>query len=176
MRSFNAFLSRKERENKEHLHILEQILKKAGFPVSNYLDDNREPYIYVHKPVDADPILEGLSFGGIRLYTRGREIICYRSQNKEQTEPFGNTYLLDVKGMFKDLVRESSKDAVGRRIIFYIVKELKDFFLQSAAAEKEGETPPPDAEMGSVVVGNSGPNDYSNQVTGTGTNYGGAGG
>lgn len=159
MRNFHTFMDSKQRETKEHLHILRQILGKAGFQVSNFLDDTREPYIFVHKPVSVSPIIEGLSFGGVRVYSRGKDIICYRSQNKEHTEPFGGTYHLDVTGIFKDLITED-KDRIGHKIIFYIIKELKDFFVQSAEAEKTG-----DSAMGAVIMGSSGTGtDYANQV------------
>lgn len=177
MRSFSSFLSKKDRDNKEHLHILQQILEKAGFQVANYLDDPNEPYVFVSKPIDVDPIVEGLSFGGIRLYTRGKDIICYRAQNKQETEPYGNSRQVDINGMFKDLVRESDKQAVGHRIIFYIIRELRDFFIQSAKAEKEDETGAEEgSQMGSVTIHGSMGTDYANNVTGNGTNYGGAGG
>lgn len=164
MRSFSSFLTRKDRENKEHLLTLFHILEKAGFQVNNHLDDIKEPYLFIRKPVDVDPILEQLSFGGVRIYTRGNDIICYRSQNKEHTEPFGTTYQLDISGMFKDLVNETNKDILGKQIIFYILKELKDFFIRSAQAEKEDDTGGPDSQMGAAIVGSMG-TDYANQVT-----------
>ena len=162
MRSFSTFVDSKERKNKENLHLLEQMLQRAGFQVSNYLDDKKEAYIFVHKPTDVDPIIENLTFEGIRLYTRGNDLVCYRAQNKKETEPYGNTYLLDVKGMFKDLVKEHDKDKVGHRIIFNIIKELKDFFVSSAEAEKQEDKP--DSKMGSVVLGSVGGTDYANTI------------
>lgn len=156
MKSFHSFVGHKEMENKEHLHVLRQILEKAGFQVSNHLDDPKEPYVYVKKPINADPILESLSFGGVRLYTRGRDLICYRAQNKEATEPFGTAYSLDIKSMFKDMILED-KERIGLKIIFHIVKEIKEFFVKSAEAEKLAN----DSPIGSVVVG-SGVTDYSN--------------
>jgi hypothetical protein len=176
MKTFSSFLDRKDRENKEHLHILHQILQQAGFQISNYLDENDEPYIFVHKPVDAEPIVESLSFGGVRIYNRGQDLVCYRAQMKETTEPFGTTYMLDVKGMFKDLINESSKERVGLRIIFNIIKEIKDFFILSAKAERE-ENGGNDSKMGTGMLPTDGAGDYANKVMGSvGTNYGGAAG
>src|SRR3954466_12927466 len=100
MKSFGEFLGKRERENRDHLRLLAKILETAGFRVAEHLDNRKEPYFYIHKP----GLAESLSFGGVRVYTRGQDIICYRSQNKEQTEPFGSTYELDIKGMFKDMV------------------------------------------------------------------------
>lgn len=134
--------------------------------MEDYLDDPREPYIFVRKPLDAESILENLSFEGIRLYTRGKDILCYRPQNKENVEPFGNTYQLDIKGMFKDMLQEThKKDKIGHEVIKYIIEEIKTFFVRSAEAEKEQEPTAKDSGMGSVgVVGGAG-NDYSNMVT-----------
>src|SRR6185503_15682135 len=100
MKTFGSYLARKDRDIKSHLRLLEQILTKAGFQVVNYLDDNKEPYIYVRKTTNIDPVVEQLSFNGIRIYTRGKDIVCYRPQNKEATEPFGTTYQLDINEMF----------------------------------------------------------------------------
>lgn len=155
---------KKDRENKEHLHILKSVLDKAGFQVSNHLDDPKEPYLYIYKPVDIDPVMENLSFGGLRVYTRGKDTICYRAQNKEKTEPFGEAQQLDVKTMFKDLVKDFDKDKIGYRIIFYVIKELKEYFLQSAQAEQEQDTGGEDAPMGAAVIGSMG-TDYGNQVS-----------
>lgn len=162
MRTFTSFLDKKTRENKEHLHILMTILEKAGFQVSDHLDDEKEAYIYIHKPIDVDPIVEDLSFGGLRIYTRGKDILCYRPQNKVATEPFGTTYELDVKGMFKDLVRDTDKDIIGHRIIFYVIKELKEFFIRSAKAERQQDTGSDSSQMG-IVVGAS-VTDFSNMI------------
>ncbi len=164
MRKFSSFIVKKDRENKEHLHTLQSILEKAGFQVANHLDDQKEPYLYIYKPVDIDPIMEQLSFGGVRLYTRGKDLVCYRAQNKEKTEPFGEAQELDVKTMFKDLVKDFDKEKIGYRIIFYVIKELKEYFIQSALAEKEQDTGGEDSQFGSAVIGSMG-TDYSNQVT-----------
>lgn len=161
MKSFSSFLNKKDRENKEHLHTLFRILEKAGFQVDDHLDDTKEPYIYVRKPSGIDPVIEHLSFGGVRIYTRGKDIVCYRPQNKHSTEPFGTTYQLDIEGMFKDLVKEEDKKLVGNRIIFYIIKELKNFFIQSAQAEREEDVG--NSQLGAVVMSNAG-TDYANQV------------
>jgi len=147
-------MDKKEREHKEHLHILLQILQKAGFKVGNHLDNDKEPYIFVRKPV------EKLSFDGVRIYIRGKDIVCYRPQNKEHTEPFGTSNQLDLEGMFKDLIRDTDKKMIGNRIIFYVVQELKEFFVNSAKAERD-EDPP----MGDLVIGSTSGTDYANTVT-----------
>jgi len=165
MKSFSSFLVKKDRVNKENLHVLKNILDKAGFQVANHLDDHKEPYLYVYKPIDIDPVMEQLSFGGVRLYTRGRDLVCYRAQNKEKTEPFGEAQQLDIKEMFKDLVKDFDKEKIGYRIIFYVIKELKEYFIQSAIAEREADTGGDDSPMGAALVAANGTSDYSNSVS-----------
>lgn len=132
MKSFGTFLSSKARDNKDHLSILKDVFQKSGFDAIDFLSDHKQPYIYIRKP----QILENVSFGGIRIYTIGTDIICFRVQNKEHTEPFGSAYQLDVKGMFKDMVKEDKND-IGEKIIDYLISEINQFFIQSAKAEQE---------------------------------------
>lgn len=167
MKSFNTFLGNKKREDKEKLNIIRNILEKSGFTVNNHILDPKEPYLYVRKPTDVIPQLESLSFGGVRIYNRGKDIICYRCQNKEDTQPYGTTYQLDIEGIFKSLIKEENKDLIGYKIIFQIIKELKEFFVNSLDAEKESEKN--DSPMGNVVIGNSMGTDYSNTVMNTRT-------
>lgn len=162
MRSFTNFLDSKTRSNKEHLHLLQHILSKAGFQTENHLDDDKEPYVYIKKPVDVDPIIEHLSFDGVRLFTRGKDLIVYRAQNKSESEPYGTARQIDIKGMFKDLVHEASKDLIGNRIIFNIIQELTNYFLQSAKAEREEDAGGPDSQLGAITApGTTGGTDYS---------------
>jgi hypothetical protein len=168
MQHFSDFLDRKSRDNKNHLHILGKLFERVGFTVKSALDHHEDPYIYVFKPVNSEPILEGLSFGGIRIYTRGRDIVSFRPQNKSDVEPFGSAYLLDVKEMFKSLVEDDIKEeAVGRKLAKYIVQEVFNFFVKSLKAEKEDETGEIDDDsLGKLVGGNSNATDYANQVSG----------
>lgn len=164
MKSFSDFLGKRDRDNKEHLGILGKILEKAGFQVATFLDDRKEPHVFVHKPDAIDSILESLSFEGVRIYARGKDIICYRPQNKESTEPFGNAYMLDVKGMFKDILKEThKKDKIGHEIAKYVIEEIKNFFLQSAKAEKDQTPNDQDSQYGAAVVGGTG-TDYANMA------------
>lgn len=171
MKRFSAFLERKDRENKDHLRLLGIILEKAGFQVKDHLNHHEDPYLYIEKPIDHDPIIEVLEFGGIRLYTRGKDIVAFRPQNKEAAEPFGAAYLLDVKGMFKDLMKEGHDEKTGLDLVRYIVEELTNFFLHSAKAQKEDET---DVEgeggsndpLGKVVGAKDANSDYASQVSG----------
>ena len=168
MNHFSEFLDRKDRENKEHLGVLKTLFEKAGFQVIDKLDHHEDPYIYIKKPIDSEPVLESLTFGGIRIYTRGRDIVSFRPQNKEGAEPFGSAYLLDVKGMFKDLVEDDVKEeVVGRKLAKYIVQEVFNFFMKSVKAEKEDNTDSiEDDSFGKLVGAGANGTDYGNQVTG----------
>jgi hypothetical protein len=160
---FSEFLKKKNKTAKGHLKILETILTKAGFKVVDGIDDARDPHIFVRKPIDADPILENLSFDGIRIYTRGNDLICFRPQNKDNVEPYGDSYILDITGIFKDFIKESNKpEKLGYDITKYVIEEIKTFFIDSAKAEKEES--PDQGPMGSATVGGTG-TDYSSMVT-----------
>lgn len=161
MNSFGNFISKRDRDNREHLKILGTILKKAGFKITPHLDDPTDPYFYIHKPTDLSPLIEDLTFGGLRVYARGKDIICYRVQQKHDVEPYGTSYNLSVQDMYKEMLDEDEKK-LPYLIIYHIVNELKNFFLQSANDENEmGEK---DSQMGSIVAsGNA--IDYSSQVT-----------
>ena len=164
-RSFTDFLGTKDRDAKKHLKILEQILKKSGFHVADHTEDRKDPYVYVYKPDQVDSILENLSFGGIRLYHRGKDLMCYRRQMKDDVEPFGETYFLDIRGMFKNVLGEThNKKKIGHEVIKYIIEELKMFFIDSAKAEKEEEPKSDQGKMGAVTAPAGGAGDYSNQV------------
>jgi len=166
MKRFSAFMERKDRENKDHLRLLGKLLGRAGFQVKDHLDHHEDPFLYVEKPIDNDPIIESLEFGGIRLYTRGKDIISFRPQNKEAAEPFGAAYLLDVKGMFKDLMKDGHSEETGKDLVKYIIEEVLNFFLHSAKIQKDDES---DAEDGlGKIVNNASTSgtDYGNQASG----------
>lgn len=165
MRRFSEFLERKDRDNKDHLHVLKNLLEKAGFDVKNHLNNHDDPYIYVRKPSDAEPVVDTLSFGGIRIYTRGKDIISFRPQNREEAEPFGTAYLLDVKGMYKDLMKDHQEEKVGRKLSKYIIEEVLNFFVHSAKAEKDDNEDVPADSLGKVITGGSGTGtDYSSTI------------
>lgn len=165
MRRFSAFLERKDRQNKDNLRLLGKLLSKSGFQVKDHLDHHEDPYLFIEKPLDNDPIIESLEFGGIRLYTRGKEIISFRPQNKESAEPFGSAYLLDVKGMYKDLMKDGNNEKIAKDLCRYIVEEVLNFFLHCAKAQKDEEKETSDDGLGKVVNGAGATNDYANQVT-----------
>lgn len=155
MKSFGNYVDYKDRENKTHLKILKDIFSKAGFEVVNKLDDPKEPYFYVKKTKEA----EKLSFGGIRVYSRGKTV-CFRPQMKPDVEPFGGARAIDVEDMYKTFIDEK-KGTIGYKIIFNVIKEIRNFFVDSLAAERESE-----GDMGRVFISGGGGSvqDYANSV------------
>jgi hypothetical protein len=160
MRTFGEFLTKRDRDNREHLKILGHILDRAGFKVKPHLDETHDPCIYIKKPLEIDPALEDLSFGGIRIYARGKDIICFRAQMRDDAEPYGETYQLDVAGMYKDMMDENH-EKLPYLIIYHLIKQITDFFITSAKAEMDsGENS--DA-LGSIIGGETG-TDYGSTV------------
>lgn len=166
MKRFSAFLERKERENKDRLRTLGKVLEKAGFVVKDRLNHHEDPYLYIEKPLDHDPIIEVLDFGGIRLYTRGKDIVAFRPQNKEAAEPFGAAYLLDVKGMYKDLMRDGQDEKTGLDLIRYIVEEVLNFFMFSAKSQKEEEKDIENDPLGKVVGATDSNSSFGDKASG----------
>jgi len=166
MKRFSAFLERKDRENKDHLRTLGRLLSRAGFDVKDHLDHHEDPYLYIQKPISNNPIIESLEFGGIRLYTRGKDIISFRPQNREVAEPFGAAYLLDIQGMYKDLMKEDSNEKTGKNLVKYIVEEVLNFFIVAAKAQERDSEESDEDSLGKIIPGNNTGSDYANQVSG----------
>lgn len=161
-------MERKDRENRSHLRTLSKTLAMAGFSVKDHSDHHGDPYIFVSKPVDGDPLMENLSFGGIRIYTRGKDVMSFRPQNKETAEPFGPAYLLDIEGMYKDLIKDGPEEKIAVDLVRYVVEEVLNYFVYAAKAQSEDEAEMDDDDMlGKVVDGSTGSGtDYSSQVSG----------
>jgi hypothetical protein len=159
---FGSFLKKRERDNKEKLKLLGLILKKAGFDVHPHLDVYKDPHLFIAKPEGLGEYVDDLSFDGIRIFMRGKDIVCFRSQMKNNAMPFGETYLVDVSGMYRDLMDDDEKKA-PYRVIYYVIQELRDFFIQSGHAEADV---PPEYEDGQqgMITGGTG-TDYSNTVS-----------
>jgi hypothetical protein len=162
MKSFHDFLDKKTEDNRDHLLILGKIFKKAGFGVNGHLDET-DPYVFVRKPVEAEPILENLSFGGIRIYVRGKDTICYRSQVKDGVEAFGTAYILPINETFKSMSKEhEKKDKIGERIVKDMIGQVMKFFMMSFKAERDVDD---NDRFGDMIAGfGSGGTDYANQA------------
>jgi len=159
---FSDFLDKRDRSNKDHLKIIFDLLKKSGFDIENHLKDASDAYLFVRKPDDFD----SLSFNGIRIYTRGEDIIAFRAQNKGKTEPFGTAYLLDINGMFREMLEEGIKSKeIGEKLIHYITEEVFNFFKLSTEAENKISPPDGSDDKFGAVLANPQATDYANMVT-----------
>lgn len=156
--TFKEFVDKKTRESKKQLYTIEKVLKKEGMNVVNFLEDD-EPHIFLRNPQG------GTSFDGVRIYKIGGNI-AYRVQKEDRTHPYGKAYLLDVEGMFEDLISDQTEQTAGEQVIKSIAQELRKFFEKNAEAEKEirqSEFDQKSDPMGRVTI-NSGGADYANSV------------
>lgn len=126
---FLEFINRKQRETQKHLKLIEKLLQKGGLKASGHLDQE-DPFIFVKNTKEG-------SFEGIRIYEIG-EMIAYRVQNEERTEPFGKAYILDLEDIFSDFMSENMKEEeAGHRVVKVVSEELNKFFKKSFEAEQE---------------------------------------
>jgi GGDEF domain-containing protein len=159
IRSFREFLGGKKREAQRQLHMVMKVLEQSGFKVEDHLEQFDEPYIFCYNPN------KDTSFKGIRLYKIGDQI-AYRVQRESKTHPFGTAYMIDMDGIFNDLMGDgvTKKEELGRKVMEEVAKTLRNFFQESAQAEKQEDQWDDDA-MGQVHVRNALGGDYSSQVT-----------
>lgn len=155
MQNFFEFIDKKQRSALRHLNLIERLLKKSGMQVSAFLEDEN-PYVFVKSPKGK------LSFDGIRVYEIG-EMIAYRVQREQKTEPFGKSYLLDIEDMFNDFMSENMKEEeAGNKVIESVVSELKKFFDKSAKAEQEIQD---NEQDGGILLKAGMSSDYSNAIS-----------
>lgn len=157
--TFSEFVNKKTREAKKQLAILEKVLTKSGLNVGNFLEEDN-PYLFLHNTTG------GSSFGGVRIYKIGNSV-AYRVQKEDKTHPYGKAYLLDVEGMFSDLISDNTEQKAGEEVIKSIIQELRRFFEKSSAAEKEirqGEFDGSADPLGRITVNPFG-TDFSNTIT-----------
>ncbi len=162
MPEFGSFLKKRERDNKEKLRLLGLILKKAGFDIHPHLDEYKDPHLFLVRPEGLGEFVDDLSFDGIRLFMRGKDIVCFRAQMKDGAMPFGESYQIDVSGMYRDLMDEDH-DKAPYRVIYYIIQELRDFFIKSGHAEADVPPGYEDNQQG-MITGGTG-TDYASKVT-----------
>jgi len=161
-RSFREFLGAKQRESVRQLHIVQKVLEQGGFKIKDYLGERfDEPYIFVFNPNN------DTSFKGVRVYKIGDKI-AYRVQRESETHPYGTAYMLDLDGIFNDLMEDGAKkQELGKKVMETMVKELHAFFDESSTAEKDADNFMGDGSeggLGMVHVRNPLGGDYSSQV------------
>lgn len=159
MQTFCEFIDRKQRESKRHLKIVEKLLESAGLKVRSYVDDDDEPYVFLHNPS------KKVTFDGIRIYKIGDQL-AYRVQKEEKTHPYGKAYQLDIEDMFSDYLSDHIEEMeAGRLVVKSVIEELNKFFHKTSNAEQDlmsGEFGSPDP-LGKIIIRSTG-TDYATLV------------
>jgi hypothetical protein len=165
--TFQEFVDKKTRQSKKRLQIVEKILKSQGMAVNNFLSED-DPYIFLRSSTGSLP------FDGLRIYRIG-DSIAYRVQKEDKTHPYGKAYLLDVEGMYEDLISDNvDEEKAGKTVIKSVAEEMRNFFSKSAEADKEVRAAELDQQtdpMGSVALSSSTGTDYSNTLQQTPRTY-----
>jgi len=152
---FNEFVNHRERESRDHLKLIEKILKsgKDSLKVKSFLSED-DPYLFVYAPND------NFTFEGIRVYPIG-DIYAYKIQNAEDTQPFGKAYSLDLEKMFADHMSDNiESDEAAKRVSENVKREINRFFELTGKAEEELAGTKPD----SGYVLKTGGSDYSSLI------------
>lgn len=159
MAGFFEFIGKKKRKAKKQLGLVKKLLESKNMAVSDFLSEE-DPYIFLQNTV------KNPSFDGVRIYKIG-ESIAFRVQKEAKTHPYGKSYMLDIEGMYDDLISDHYKEErAGMEIIESIVKEFQSFFKKSQEAEQDlrsGEFNRDKDPLGRVLVRQTG-TDYSNIV------------
>ena len=149
MQRFSAFLDRKAREDKHHLKTLGEVLIKSGFKCVNHLDHHQDPYQFINKPDNSN--FDILPYDGIRIYTIGNGILCFRPQQSHESEPAGMAYLLDVQKMYKNIAKEENSDKALKSLVQYLVEEIYNYFVFAVKAINTPEDLG-DNKLGNILV------------------------
>lgn len=152
---FNEFVNHRERESRDHLKLIEKILKsgKDSLKVKSFLSED-DPYLFVYAPN------ENFTFEGIRVYPIG-DTYAYKIQNAEDTQPFGKAYSLDLEKMFADHMSDNiESDEAAKRVSENVKREISRFFELTGKAEEELAGTKPD----SGYVLKTGGSDYSSLI------------
>jgi hypothetical protein len=160
-RTFREFLGGKRREAKRQLHMVQEVLKRGGFRVEDFLDERfDDPYVFCHNPK------KDTSFKGVRIYKIGDKL-AYRVQRESTTHPFGTAYIIDMDAIFNDLTADgiTKKEHIGHKLMEEVIQSIRAFFKESAEAERQEDKWDDDGDtMGMVHVRNPLGGDYSSQV------------
>jgi hypothetical protein len=154
---FAEYLNRKDREALKHLTIVKSILEKAGLDVVDKTKERADPHLFVYS-TDGD-----LSFEGVRIYNIGDKL-AFRVQKNVDTQPYGHAYGIDIEELYEDMLGDDLEDKkIALEIGKAVIKEIKEFFTQSAKSEKELLSIRKDP-LDRVMVRGSG-SDYSNMMS-----------
>lgn len=126
---FSAFVDKKTNKARRELEVVRDILKDGGVKVEDFLKGS-EPYLFVPSTKKT------LDFGGVRIYKVGNNV-AYRIQNESSTEPYGQSYPLDIEGMFEEIISDMGEEKAAEEIKKAVLEEINNFFEKSLEAQDE---------------------------------------
>jgi len=132
MRTFLEFFHNHNTEDTcEKLVLLKKVLEKGGLQVHDGTHDHLNPFLFVKAWPKPN------SFEGIRFYMNG-DILSFRVQKYQETQPYGQAYHMDVQKMFEDniLNKKDEKEALAETFKA-IDQKVRKFFRDSKKAEDE---------------------------------------
>lgn len=165
MKTFNEYKTVLDDQTKSNLELLTVIFKNDGLKVHEFLDQKKDPYIYVFNPLD------DLSFQGVAVYKRGN-ILAYRPQRYEDSQPYGAAYMIPIQDIYEDYIyqKKDKKEAL-KMLCTKLCKDMRSFFRDSKKAEdavmQSQLRDPKDIDgAGQIIIRNTG-TDYSNTIYST---------
>lgn len=125
MKTFDNYISTQQKKSIEKLHLVGQILKMGELKVKEFFNDKYDPYLYVLSNADTQ-------FEGIRVYPI-ENVIAFRVQNMEDTQPYGKAVEINVEEMLEDNI-SSNQDGnnLGEEIAQNIIEQIKNFFNKNS--------------------------------------------
>ena len=158
--SFTSFVDKKMREGRRQLGLVKRILERQGMTVSEHLKED-SPYIFIKSPT------KSLSFDGIRIFKPAADLMAFRVQKMEDTQPYGKAYPLDLEEMFDDYMGDNYKpEEAAHQIMQAVTEEITKFFTKRADAENDIRNAELDQNsdgLGKIMVRTTG-TDYSSLV------------
>ena len=168
MKTFLEFFTAMDSQAPDNLGMLTIIFRNDGLKVHEFIDDKSDPYIYIFNPLD------DLSFQGVTMYKKGN-ILAYRAQRYEDSQPYGAAYNIDMQGLYEDLLyKEKDKKKAIEILCKTLCKKMREFFRKTKKAEddilKSNLMTPTDSDgAGQIIIRNTG-TDYSNNIYSTNRN------
>lgn len=158
MKTFNAFIDKKQRESKKHLKLVKKIFDSKGMKCNEHLEDD-DPYIFLFTKN------KDLNFEGIRIYKIGNQL-AFRIQKEEKTHPFGEAYALNIEEMFDDLMAdEHNPEKAGKEVVKAVISEVERFFKKTGQAEKDLISSKFDNKDGNGIAIRNTATDFSNLIS-----------
>lgn len=151
---FSSFLDKKSNEMRRQLGIIKQIISGSELKVEESLN-HKDPYLFVSSNE------KGLDFG-VRIYKVGSDV-AYRVQRRKDTQPYGESYPLNLESCFSDLISDMKEEEAAEKIKKAVVNDIKLFFKKSLEAHDELLSSGSDDGTGRIII-SAGNGDLSNSM------------